>query len=220
MMKRCVLLGLVVAGLALARMSAASANQIVNGGFEEPTFPTQVTTYEAGDTSITGWTVRSGDVDLVRASLWPAFEGDHSLDMDGLTPGSIEQVFPTTIGQQYSLTFHYGNNPRDGSTFPATATVEILSNPTATALLSANLTHGNSTTPDMNYSPFSNGFTAISTTTTLRFTSNDPGGSTGGIVLDAVAVDSVPEPSSLGLLTCGAVGLTIRRRRRVKRGRS
>src|SRR4249920_648350 len=111
MTRRCVLLASVVAGLAsaLAGTSPAAANQIVNGGFEVPTFPEQVNTYEPGDTSITGWTVRSGDVDLVRASLWPAFEADHTLDMDGLTPGSIEQLFPTSIGQQYSLTFRYGN---------------------------------------------------------------------------------------------------------------
>ena len=57
----------------------------------------------------------------------------------------------------------------------------------------------------MNYSLFSNQFTAISTSTTVRFTSTDPGGSTGGIVLDDIAVNSVPEPSSLGVLSCSVV---------------
>ena len=188
----------------------ARADLIINGGFEDPGTG-YYSTIGAGEPSLTGWSVLSGSVDVVSADLYPSFEGSQSLDLDGSSPGTIEQSFATTIGGSYLLTFAYANNP--GRVALANVSVAGVG---SSDLLDAGITHGSSTGSDMDYVAFEARFTANSATTTLRFTSLDDPGSRGGIALDAVSVTptAVPEPSSLALVGVGLLGIVGRSLRR------
>jgi hypothetical protein len=107
--------------------SAGADNLIVNGGFE--TFVVGPNDINFGgfvrmftplaNTDIAGWTISGSSdgnpnkVDLTHSSLWPAFAGTRSLDMEGAVgaSGVIFQSFATTPGDVYELSFEYGNNP-------------------------------------------------------------------------------------------------------------
>ena len=204
-----------IAGLTLTLPSPcrAGGNLIINGGFELPTPLPNVwgEEFSAGSTGIPGWTVVSGSVDVTPTSWFDPYQGAQSLDLDGSHPGSIEQSFATTIGTTYQLSFAYANNPDQRGTFagPQTADVTVTDSGGVT-LLSSTVTHSGSTPSGMNYRIYTEDFLADTAITTLKFTSTDPLYSNNGIVLDAVAVGSVPEPSPLILLGLGMSGFLIR----------
>jgi len=206
-----------VAGAMLGGTPTAHAQILTNGGFEQPSAVFQE--IPAGDPSLTGWTVVNGSVEVIGNSIWDSFEGSQSIDLDGISAGTIEQTFATTPGTTYSLSFAYGNNPFGGATIPAFANVSV----TGTATLLNNFFSHSSSDPfgsPMNYNTFFDTFVADSSLTTLRFTSLDAAGSNGGIALDAVSVQvatAAPEPGSIALAACSALplaGMVIRRRRR------
>ena len=193
----------------------ARADFIINGGFEQPGGLTSDVDYLAGDTSIVGWTIVSGSVDIVPSTgSWPAYQGNQSLDLDGHSAGTISQTFDTTAGMTYQLSFAYANNPGGGAAAAGddpgnpvrTATVSVLDDGGST-LLSQDIGHEGSTAADMNWTIFTGSFTAHSATTTLVFTSTDPATSYGGIALDAVSVQAVPEPPGLALVGAGLATL-------------
>jgi choice-of-anchor C domain-containing protein len=206
-----------LAALACLTLAGASrANLIVNGSFESPVAPANgfLTVSGAG---LPGWTIAPGGatVDVINTGYWPAFDGNQSLDLSG-SPGpigtNIPQTFATVPGQTYTLSFAYANNA--DSLLTATADVEVEGLGT---LLSAMITHSNSTRPNMNYLLFSGSFVADSTSATLTFTHTGPNANQG-IVLDAVDVTQVevPEPASLavfGLAGLAVAGYAARRRR-------
>ena len=147
--------------------------------------------HSTGSALLLGWTIVSGSVDTVDFSFFPAREGNQSLDLDGLSAGTIEQSIVTTPGSPYKVKFYYANNPilNGGATVPASANVTIQG--ANAALISQTITHSSSSLGSMNFTLFEALFTADSTTTILRFSSFSPANSTGGIVLDSVSV--IPE---------------------------
>jgi len=175
---------------------------IVNGGFEQPTPLPHVwgEEFSAGSTDIPGWTVVSGSVDVTPTSWFDPYQGAQSLDLDGSHPGSIEQLFATTIGTTYELSFAYANNPGQLGTFdgPQTADVTVTDSGGMT-LLSSTITHTGSTPTAMNYQIFTDTFVADTTITTLKFTSTDPSYSNNGIALDAVSVSPAPTPTPIAI---------------------
>ena len=181
---------------------------IVNGGFEVPSIsPDRWSNVTAGSTRITGWTVSSGDVDIVSVGHSRPYDGQQWLDLSGDASGEIEQSFSTNAGQAYELSFWYANNP-SGSASGYDAEVTVTGNGT---LLDAWISHSGSTKPNMKYQFFSEFFVADSSSTTLRFQSLT--GGNAGIALDSVSV-VVPEPSTLILLAVSSIGLIVYRRRR------
>jgi hypothetical protein len=203
----------------LLAVSPGRADQIVNGSFEnfvvgphDVDFGTFLRLFSPPpNTDITGWTISGSSggnpnsVDLVHSSLYPAFAGTQSLDMEGAVgaSGVIFQSFATTPGDVYDLAFEYANNP-----FGRGATMNVLVTGAGT-LLNQNVSH-NSSIVSMDYKLFSQDFTADSGTTTLTFSAITNSGF--GIALDAVSVvpaaAPTPEPSTfimfvLGLCTLG-----------------
>ncbi len=151
-----------------------------------------------------GWTVESGDVDVVAYGydsgggdvyLGPMAEGHQSLDLDGRTPGTISERIHTEPGGAYALSFAYANNP-DGNVihdaFLAEATVGDAA-PNAHLIPPLNISDTGSTTSDFHWTragPLT--FTALSNETVIRFASHDAPYSSHGISLDDVSVKTVP----------------------------
>ncbi|MCC9598944.1 DUF4347 domain-containing protein [Stieleria sp. JC731] len=51
------------------------------------------------------WTVTSGSVDVFASSSWQSLNGGRLVNLDGGSPGSIEQTLTTSVGQQYQVIF-------------------------------------------------------------------------------------------------------------------
>ena len=112
-------LGLAFGGLAAFALAgtALAFTGPTNGSFETGTYVDGGSGFEqlnAGDTSITGWTVDAGSVDWV-GTYWPAQDGSMSIDMSGVTPGRSARRSATTIGNTYTVSFFLSGNPRRAS---------------------------------------------------------------------------------------------------------
>ncbi len=184
-------------GTASLPTSSVAANLIVNGGFESPGggFATLYT----GSTALAPWEI-SGSVELIPNGVgptsWPAHEGDYSLDLAGTSNGTIQQSFATVPGKQYTLTFQYGNN---WGGIGSTGVVRVIG---SSPIYGNFITHGGSTSTDMQWTPYEATFVANSTITSLSF--EDLSLSVFyGIALDAIAVTPVVVPEPVGLsLVC------------------
>ena len=202
----------------IAATSTLAANLIQDGGFEQPVTSTFVDVAAPNATTIPGWNVTAGSVDVVNAAgngfdVGPAFEGAQYLDLNGTAAGTLSQVVPLLSGITYSLQFAYANNYNPPSSLTANVTVTGVSS----TLLSTSVTHGSSAAGNLNWTVFSQSFTADGTSATLTFTSQNSGD--GGVFLDAVSIMQVPEPSTWALIGAGVAGLgvvTLRHRSRAQ----
>lgn len=207
----------VVICTALVAESGRAENLIINGSFETPVATNGIITVLASGSAPIGfdWTVATGGVEITRQGYMggpggqflfsgPAYVGSQWLDLDGEQtpgPGTLLQTFTTTSGSAYDLTFAYASNPYRLYPGPAKATVRIVDTDTLNNLITAfQISHGSST--GSNYDWQVSGpvtFTATGTSTTLRFTSDNPSNSDAGIFLDSISVVPVPEPASLAV---------------------
>lgn len=91
---------------------AAQTSLVVNGSFElgPPPFDLQDIDIPPGSTSIVAWVVTGAGVDLLE-DPWDVFDGVRAIDLDGRSPGGIQQSFATTKGQVYRVTFDVSGNP-------------------------------------------------------------------------------------------------------------
>ena len=104
--------------------------------------------YRAVNPALAPWRIASGSVNV--QTYWPAAEGRQTLDLNGISPGTIEQSFATTPGQVYQLAFDYGNNPDARDRRPGHGDRRR-----AGTLLSQQIAHAGSTPRDMKYTHFS-----------------------------------------------------------------
>lgn len=190
----------------------ASAQSIFTSNFETPDIPALNQVY-AGDTLLEDWSVISGSVDLVDISnIWtsgPAFEGTQYVDLDGDGPGAMARTFSTTPGLSYIVTFAYANNYQNQPS--AEALVRLYGN--SGDRLTQTVNHATSQAGNLDWSQFSGEFTAGDDLTTLEFSSHSVGVA-GGILLDAVSVQLIPEPSAAFLMTGALAAFSGRRNRR------
>lgn len=225
-MRRMLLIG-AVAAIAMAVQPAwATTSLITNGSFEDGPNPGAFKTLSAGDTSIPGWEViggvypngdAKGSIDYI-GGYWTASDGYRSLDLDGITPGGVQQTFATEPGQEYRVTFDMAGNPEGP---PVIKTLLTTANGSRTVFDFQIV--GTTTKTNMNWQRKSFDFTATESSVTLTFQSlTDPSGIPGtagkpgsfGAALDNVAVWAVPEPVTMfgAFMAVSSLGMYIRRR--------
>jgi hypothetical protein len=215
--------------LALFLSSQASAASILtNGSFEMPAL--SAGSYLGVGTGSAlgpagGWTVQgaSGQVSVVDGAFtaggftFPAQHDMQWVDLTGdnsNTATGVQQVFPTTIGGTYDLTFQVGNVVDTTGSLGTSSAVRVLVN---------NVDRGTVTNTDgagsteMVWREFKVTFTATAGTTTIRLVNAD--GATDNLNgLDNVVVKRRGAPSAGGgaaglplLLLLGLAGLRRRR---------
>lgn len=181
-----------VAAIGLMAAPAMAAVSLTNGGFEDGNFANPYNEVYAGDaTTINGWKVESGSVDLI-TSYWAASEGDQSIDLNGLEAGAISQTLTTVAGHAYTVSFDLAGNPDGG---PAVKTLTIAATGGVTTPYSFDTTgHSTVSKESMGWEQRTYGFTATGTSTTLTFTSTTTEGAQWfGPALDNVTIaESLP----------------------------
>jgi len=199
--------------------SSAGAVSIVNGSFENSVDPGKSVMLTAGDaTSITGWTVTAGNIDLAGTAFQPS-DGFHTVDLSVIGPGQISQTLTgLNPGSAYRVSFDLSGSYDRVRTQANKASVGVTGN------ASQFYTYGlNNTVENMMYAPSSYTFLAQGTTATLAFNGLDAGNY--GAVIDNVAIapvlnggnGTVPEPAAWALLLGGfaLTGSALRRRSNV-----
>jgi hypothetical protein len=208
----------VAALLGVAGQAAASTNLLTNGSFEDIGGAAYQGwggyTFGAGFSTLPGWTVDFGSVDVTtNASGWsPAADGQNSLDINGWEAGQISQAFDDVAGKTYTVTFDYSRNAA-GAPDPATADVAV--GDALVHVSSANDPSQFGTVGAMLWKTES--FTFVgSGHDTISLTATVPGN--GGVFFDDVRVSGgVPEPAAWSLMIAGfgLAGAALRRRRAV-----
>ena len=186
-------LGLAIGGLAAIALAGPTLafTGASNGSFETGTYVDGGFGFEqlnAGDTSITGWTVDAGSVDWIGA-YWPAQDGSMSIDMSGADAGTISQTLATTIGNNYTVSFFLSGNPVGA---PTVKTLDVSATGAAAASYTYDVT-GNDLT-NMNWTAKTYTFLATSASTTLSFVSTTAGAS-GPAIDNVVITETVPTKS-------------------------
>lgn len=186
-------------GACLMAASAAQANLIVNGGFENNDVAAGNWAYFSSS-SVDGW-------DGSNIEIWDSYggvtaaEGSQHAELNAHPfTGDLFQIyqdFSTTVGSQYAVSFYYRARVNNDEQFRFSV-----------GPLSASL----SDHVVGSWSQYSNTFIATQGLTRIQFTTTDAG--TLGNFLDGVQVTSVPEPGTLALLGLGLAGLGMARRKR------
>jgi choice-of-anchor C domain-containing protein len=161
---------------------ASGGNLLINGSFELGPDAGQFASLDAGSMALTGWTITRGNIDDI-AAFWQAADGQHSLDMNGSTAGTIAQTFATTPGQVYEVTFNLAGNPTDPNT-----SIHGVHVSAAAQSQDFHIDSTGRSQADMGWTPESFQFTATDTSTMLAFSGLDQ--SLWGAALDNVSVNA------------------------------
>ncbi|WP_184573241.1 choice-of-anchor C family protein [Streptomyces zagrosensis] len=159
----------------------STARSIDDGSFEYPTAPANSFTNVTTGQPIGPWTVSSGNVDHIGRGLWQAAERHQSVDLNGQSPGTVTQTFPTTPGTTYAITYALAGNYAGG---PAVKTGRVLVDGQGIQDFTFDIT--GKTATDMGYVGRHVTFVARSTSTTLSFASTTPSSAHGPVIDDVV----------------------------------
>lgn len=191
-----ILIGSAAGALLFGSVAAIAFAAVSNGGFETGSFTANpFDTLLAGSSDIDNWSIGSGSIDWIGNYWQSSPAGGRSIDLNGLTAGSVSQTVPTVVGGVYKVTFDLSGNP-DG--LPAdnilwSPSNKIL-NVSATGASSQNYSYDTSanqnTRTDMMWESHSYNFLATGTSTVLTFASTIPGAF--GPALDKVSIEQLP----------------------------
>jgi choice-of-anchor C domain-containing protein len=219
---------LLICLVALAMPAAADIdiNGLFNNGPSNPSYDTVFAGGLIGSAGLPQWTVinggpvgntdSNGSVDWI-GTFWnpPVGVGGYTVDLDGNSPGGIEQAVATVIGQTYLLSFYLSGNP-DGP--PSTKSLQVNADSNQTTL-SYTVPFG-ATEPNLTWTQESFQFTATNSSTNISFVSLDPLTENNappafGPVLAGVSLAAVPEAGFyaylLFALGTGALLVFVRR---------
>jgi choice-of-anchor C domain-containing protein len=172
----------------LVMLAASLRGQTTNGGFEMPgkVYPYRV--FGVG-TSLPGWTVERGTVEIVSGRYWQPAEGNQSLDLNGIFDqiGTIYQDIATKPGQRYRVRFAFSGNPEGG--WPKMKSFRVDWDGQAVTTLSFDTT--GQTNSNMGWRHHEFVVTASGATSRLRFESLTP--TFCGPVLDDITVTPVSD---------------------------
>jgi len=172
--------------LALVAAFQFALGDFINGGFEDDCASFD---YCLSATSLTGWTMTAGSVDIVSNNYWPSHSGQWSIDMDGSTSQNaavtMSQSFCTTVGTSYTVTFFisYNTDIPVGQTSSMSVTAD--GNPSQSYTVTHQSGDGRTAYHQQTYT-----FTATQTTTAITFASLNPGDF--GPILDDVSISGNP----------------------------
>ena len=164
--------------------------QIVNGSFEDPEVPVNGFFYFPGGSTIPGWTIGGSGygagIEVTHTSYWQASNGNNSVDLIGIYPGSISQDIPTFTGVTYTVSFDMSGNPMGGN---PVKTIIVTADGGQEATYSYDTSVEQNTVTDMGYSAKAYTFVANGPITTLKFAAGPD--VIYGPVLDNVAIANV-----------------------------
>ena len=142
-----------------------------------------------GENDMAPWTVTANSVDWIDG-LWQAPPGSlYSLDMNGLTNGTIQQTFSTVSGANYFVSFELSGNSACG---PVTKILDVNATGGSLKQFSFDTQMGpGSTYAEMNWTAEGYTFTASGTSTTITFAGDSTNTSACGPALGDVAVTQV-----------------------------
>jgi choice-of-anchor C domain-containing protein len=197
---------LIISAIVMTFTTSSAWAGLTNGSFELGTDPGAYKTLNPGATDIFGWTI-TGQLDYI-GTYWQASDGSRSLDLSGLSAGSIQQDIDTIPGMKYFVNFDMAGNP-DGAPDLKQLVVEAVG--IDAHAFSFDITGW--TKSNMGWETKQWSFIADASMTTLKFTSLV--GDTGwGPALDNVNVTAIPAPGALLLvgMGTGVVGWLKKRR--------
>lgn len=208
---------------------SASAATLVNGSFETAGAPAGGFVQYGDGANIGGWIVFGDSVNAVlginttyteAGVAFPAFDGQVHLDLTGAGntgANGVYQDVATTIGQTYNLTFYLGNATGDGTGNSAVYTLPSSLNLDVTGAVTQGYTNANITVGSVNWTSYSQIFTAANAITRIQFTNTTPQGDNYA-GLDLVSLAAVPEPATWAMfvLGFGVLGAALRRSRKTR----
>jgi subtilisin-like proprotein convertase family protein len=168
---------------------------VVDDGFEV----TQGNIPVPAGSSFSGWTVDSGDIEVL-GPLGPPWNtlpdsGFFYIDLNGAQPGSISTNFPTVPGYRYNVSFAYTRNAIN----PGAPTADVLVDGMTAFSVSAPVSTNTGFWLRTNFTLYASG-----TNTSLAFISTTPISAdaainASGVFLDSILVEEVAEQVTRGI---------------------
>ena len=204
---------LLASTLTILFSGSSQSATVVNGSFEDNNFGgADFITLNTGDsTSLAGWTVSQGSVDLI-STYWAPQDGDFSIDMNGNEPGILTgSIVDLVVGKVYQLSFWMAGNTDDPNPINAIKLLGVF-------VANYNLLYSFDTTGKTHENPgwieIKHRFVAENTIEALNFTFGPNAIGPYGPAIDNVSVAAVPLPAAAPLLLAALGGLGLMRRRR------
>jgi hypothetical protein len=166
-----------------------------------------------------GWTIATGNLDVLPSAYWQPSSGNQSIDLNGSTTGSIYQDFTFSSAGIWAVQFDLSANPDlvargDGlATGLRSVRVDFGTPGLMTSLGTYSLDSAPRTIANMQWVTFTTPQVVVSGSVLYRLQSTSLNPGNGGNALDNVQLQIVPEPSAVAILCSGLIGCLFLHRR-------